>query len=195
MPLAQTLENLNDESLMELIQENDHRAFSILVERRAEMFYAAAYRMVINKQDAEDIVQEAFLKIWNKPLMWKKDKKAKFTTWFYKIVMNMCVDKLRKLANENKAAVDLDIVSGDLNQEMEMVCDEEQKLLNEAIKKLPENQLMAINLCFYEELTNKEAADVMGVNVKALESLLMRAKSKLKDILYREGILEQGDVA
>ena len=51
------------------------------------MFYAASYRMVMNKEEAEDVVQEAFLKLWDRPTIWKRDKNAKFTTWFYKIVM------------------------------------------------------------------------------------------------------------
>lgn len=192
--MAETLEKLSDESLMERVREHDHRAFSLLVERRSEMFYAAAYRMVMNKEEAEDIVQDAFLKIWDKPKIWKPGKGAKFTTWFYRIVMNMALDQLQKTKNNVPDLVEK-MVSDSPSQEKEMQLDQEQKALDEALKKLPEKQLMALNLCFYEEMSNKEAADVMGVSVKALESLLMRAKAGIKDNLYREGILAQGDVA
>lgn len=193
--MAQTLKNLSDESLMEYIQKNDHQAFSILVERRTEMFYAAAYRMVMNKHDAEDIVQDAFLKIWNRPHIWKNDNTTKFTTWFYRIVMNIAVDKFRKNSKENSVEIKDNILSDDRSQEQELLFDEEQKFLQGAMLALPEKQLMALNLCFYEGLSNKEAAEVMDINVKALESLLMRGKTKLKDYFYRQGFLKQEDVA
>jgi len=70
---------------------------------------------------------------------------------------------------------------------------QKQMILEEAIAALPERQKVALNLCFYEGLSNKDAAQVMDVNIKALESLLMRAKKGLKDILSRQGVL--GDQA
>ena len=159
------------------------------------MFYAAAYRMVMNKETAEDIVQDAFLKLWDKPKIWKSDKGAKFTTWFYRIVMNISLDKLRKRSKMMNLEVVENIAAQELSQEQNIVLNEEQKALDLALKSLPEKQLMALNLCFYEELSNKEAAKIMGVNVKALESLLMRAKAGIKNYLHREGVLQQGDVA
>lgn len=196
--MAETLKNLSDESLMERIHNHDHQAFSCLVERRSDMFYAAAYRMVMNQQEAEDIVQEAFLKLWDKPKSWKGGNGAKFTTWFYRIVMNISLDKLRRQKSNNGDADPEffdQIASGDISQDKELEKGEEQKALDRALKTLPENQLMALNLCFYEEMSNKEAAEIMGISVKALESLLMRAKSGIKNYLHREGILDRGEVA
>ena len=192
--MAETFEELSDESLMERIQQRDHRAFSHLVERRNGMFYAAAYRMVMNKEEAEDIVQEAFLRLWSKPKSWKTGKGAKFTTWFYRIVMNISIDYMRKSAKQVSEPVE-EVVSEAMTQEQNVIEEQEQKALDGALKNLPEKQLMALNLCFYEGLSNKEAANIMDVNVKALESLLMRAKASIKNNLYREGILEQGEVA
>lgn len=193
--MADALEKMSDESLMEHVQTHDHQAFSVLVERRSNMFYVAAYRMVMNREMAEDIVQEAFLKIWDKPTIWKAGKGAKFTTWFYRIVMNMSVDVIRKEDRNISGDLTDDLVSSDISQEQQMADLQEQQALNQALKSLPEKQLMALNLCFYEELSNKEAAEIMGVSVKALESLLMRAKAGIKNFLYREGVLKQGDAA
>ena len=192
--MAEALENLNDEGLMERIKKNDHRAFSVLVERRTDMFYAAAFRMVMNKSDAEDVVQEAFLKIWGKPNLWKSSKGAKFTTWFYRIVMNLSIDKMRKLSKENKVELDDDVSSNVFSQEKKLLIDEEQQALQTAMKALPDKQLMALNLCFYEELSNKEAASIMKVGVKALESLLMRAKANLKNELMQTNTIKQEGV-
>ena len=193
--MADALEKLSEESLMEHVQKHDHRAFSVLVERRSNMFYVAAYRMVMNREIAEDIVQEAFLKIWDKPAIWKTGKGAKFTTWFYRIVINMSVDVIRKESKNLSGDLTDDVASSDLTQEQKIVHAQEQQALDQALQSLPEKQLMALNLCFYEELSNKEAAEIMGVSVKALESLLMRAKAGIKNILYRDGILKQGDAA
>ena len=194
--MAQTLENLNDEGLMERVQKNDHQAFAVLVERRTDMFYAAAFRMVMNAHDAEDIVQEAFLKIWNKPKLWKAGKGAKFTTWFYRIVMNMSIDKLRQLSKERNVEITDDLSLNEKSQEQEMVLNEDQKSLDRALQTLPEKQLLALNLCFYEGLSNKDAAYIMKVSVKAIESLLMRAKAGVKSKLVRDGVIaEKGEVA
>lgn len=193
--MAEALEKLDDESLMERVKAHDHRAFSVLVERRNEMFYAAAYRMVMNKEEAEDIVQEAFLKIWDKPKIWKSGKGAKFTTWFYRIVMNLAVDHIRKSSKKTGIENPDEIKSGERRQDEDLIKSEEQMALDAALKTLPEKQLMALNLCFYEGVSNKEAAEIMKINVKALESLLMRAKAGIKNYLHREGFLKQGDVA
>lgn len=192
--MAKTLEELNDEGLMELILEQDHRAFSVLVTRRHQMFYAAAYRMLVNCEEAEDIVQDGFLKIWQKPQIWRAGKGAKFTTWFYKVIMNLCLDRLKK-SKIIHVEMNEKLIAGGLSQDRELQLNEQEKALEDAIKSLPIKQKTALNLCVYEEISNKEAANIMGVSVKALESLLMRAKAGVRDYLLRQGILEQGEIA
>ena len=184
-----------DESLMVLIQDGDHRAFAALVERHTDRFYAAAYRMLGQAGDAEDMVQDAFLKIWDNPFLWREDQGAKFTTWFYRVVTNMSIDRMRK----RKKAVPSDLMElheddRDL-QDKQYQDAQEQAHLEEAIQALPDKQKAALNLCFYEGVSNKEAADMLGVQVKALESLLMRAKAGIRDYLVREGILEERERA
>jgi RNA polymerase sigma-70 factor (ECF subfamily) len=76
-------------------------------------------------------------------------------------------------------------------QEEELATAQEQEFLENAIQALPERQKAALNLCFYEGLSNKDAADILGVGIKALESLLMRAKKSLKDELMRGGIMNR----
>lgn len=188
---AAPLTNLSDESLMERLKEQDHRAFSILVERHSHKFYAASYRMVQSQQDAEDITQEAFLKIWDRPQLWKGDKGAKFTTWFYRIVMNMSLDFIRKGGKARVMDIDDILIAGTENQEKELVQKQEQKLLSQALHSLPEKQLMALNLCVYEGASNREAAEIMDVGVKALESLLMRGRENLKSYIAQNDVPER----
>ena len=180
-----------DESLMERVQSGDHQAFAELVQRHTKRFYAAAYRVCSDQDRAEDIVQEAFLKLWQKPHMWKSGQGAKFTSWFYRVVTNTALDAMRKLKPEYGSDT-LDIYEdGRQRQDDQMQQDQEQDILESAIQALPERQKLALNLCFYEGLSNKEAADIIGVGVKAVESLLMRAKARLKDELIRTGVLEE----
>jgi RNA polymerase sigma-70 factor, ECF subfamily len=173
----------SDESLMRLVAQGSHQAFSILVRRHTERFYASAFRLSGNAAKAEDMVQEAFLKIWKKPSLWKDDKGAKFTTWFYRVLVNMNIDELRKSGRMAGDAALEHMPDTAALPESAAAMNEEQQILEEAIAALPERQKTALNLCFYEEMSNAEAANVMGVKVKALESLLMRAKAGVKDYL------------
>ena len=183
-------DTLSDEELMVRVQNADHEAFSVLVKRHTTMFYAAAYRMYPHQYEAEDIVQEAFLKLWQRPEIWSAGKGAKFTTWFYRVVTNQAIDFARKKKNTKGSDVLERIKDNTASQQDVMEQDEEQLMVERAIQELPERQKLALNLCFYEGLSNKEAAEIMEVGVKALESLLMRAKAGLKDELMRQGLLK-----
>lgn len=171
---------ISDETLMARVQRGDHDAFAVLVRRHAKLFFAAAYRMCGQAQEAEDVVQDAFLKLWQNPQLWNPAKGAKFTTWFYRVVANQAIDGLRKKKPLSSAAV-LDLLSdGRPDAEGDFIERQDAAHLERAIQSLPERQKMALNLCFYEGLSNREAAAIIGVGVKALESLLIRAKSALR---------------
>ena len=171
--------HLDDESLILQIQEGSHEAFAILVDRHTNRFYRIAYRLVSSRDDAEDIVQDAFLKLWNRPNLWDPGKGAKFTTWFYRVVINMCLDhrKKKKLINLSE---DTEFADESPGPDVLFDVHQKQALLEQLIYELPERQQLAINLCFYEGLSNNEAAQIIGVKVKALQSLVMRAKTTLK---------------
>ena len=170
----------DDHELLALVQEGSGQAFSILVERHTERFYRLAYRFLQNKAAAEDVVQDAFLKLWENPTIWQPDRNSKFTTWFYRVVVNSCLDLRKK-----KGAVALDNtmeLTDDRESAVEtLVRSEEQRMLEKEIAALPERQRAALNLCFDEGLSNQEAAEIMGLNLKALQSLIMRAKTTLKE--------------
>lgn len=184
-------ENSDDNMLMHGIKSGDHKSFAILVRRHSNRFYACAYRICLDQYEAEDAVQDAFLKLWNSPVSWDENKGAKFTTWFTRIVMNASYDRLRKKKN-HKGEEALSIISDDrMDQESQMQNDAESKNVEQALKELPDRQRAAITLCFYEGHTNKEAAEILDIGVKALESLLMRGKKALKDHLIRAGMIEE----
>lgn len=170
----------DDHALLAYIQDGSHDAFAVLVQRHTERFYRLAYRYVQNRETAEDIVQDAFLKLWEAPGRWQPERNSKFTTWFYRIVVNLCLDWQKK---KRPLSLDEEMPLADAREtpDTEMIRTQEQHVLEREIAALPERQRMALNLCFAEGLSNQEAAEVIGVRLKALQSLIMRAKATLKE--------------
>jgi RNA polymerase sigma-70 factor (ECF subfamily) len=170
----------DDHELLALVQDGSHPAFAELVKRHTERFYRLAFRYLQNKEAAEDVVQDAFLKLWEDPGKWQADRNAKFTTWFYRVVVNLCLDwqKRKRPVELNE---EMPLVDDRETADQAMLRSEEQRALEKEIAALPERQRTALNLCFDEGLSNQDAADAMGVNLKALQSLIMRAKTNLKE--------------
>lgn len=170
----------SDKMLLIGIREGSQEDFTELVRRHAARFFRVAFRVVHDHAAAEDIVQDSFTKIWQNPALWQDDKNAKFTTWFYKIVLNHAINVLKR----RKTAVDTDM---DMMHDPEPPVDERmmaahrQKWMKDQIRQLPIRQQIALSLCFFEGHSNQEAADMMGLSLKALQSLLMRAKATLRE--------------
>lgn len=173
-------EHLSDEDILLEIQAGSRPAFSELVNRYMTRFYHLAYRYMASREEAEDIVQTAFLKIWENPFLWKSGGTAKFTTWFSRIVINLCLDQKKKF-KPSLMPEDMVVQDEGPNQEQNALAQEKESVVMAAINTLPDRQKTALILCFYEDYSQKEAADIMKVKVKALESLLMRAKKALKE--------------
>lgn len=175
----------SDEALLRSIQAGSHPAFAALVTRHTKRFYALAWSILRQQEAAEDVLQHAFLTLWEKPDLWKEGKGAKFTTWFYRLVFNRCLDQKRRPGflplPEEPMFADPDPLA-----EAVMLKQEESARLTRALQELPERQRAALTLCFSEGLSNQEAAQTMGLHLKALQSLLMRAKQTLKARLRGE---------
>jgi RNA polymerase sigma-70 factor (ECF subfamily) len=169
-----------DDQLLALIQEGNQAAFATLVERHNERFYRLAFRYLQNREGAEDVVQDAFVKLWENPHLWQVGRNAKFTTWFYRIVVNLCLD-VRKKKKPEPLQDDSQVIDEGETVDESMMRAQQQEILEREIAALPERQRTALNLCFSEDLSNQEAAEVMGLKLKAFQSLIMRAKTTLKE--------------
>jgi RNA polymerase sigma-70 factor (ECF subfamily) len=176
----QALNDETDEALIELVTDGDRGAFAELAKRHSKRYYRVAYRMVFNKNDAEDIAQEAFLKLWDKPYLWERNKHSKFSTWFYRVVVNLCIDRNRK-KSPLRLKDGIEIVDNKASTVDSLDAQQKKQILKKLILGLPERQQVALNLCYYEGISNKEAADIMGVGLKALQSLLIRGKNTLRE--------------
>lgn len=171
-----------DHELLALVREGSHPAFAELVRRHTDRYYRLAFRYLQNSAAAEDAVQDAFLKLWEDPGKWQAERKTKFTTWFYRVVVNLCLD-WQKRKRPTELLDDMPLIDERETAVETMLRNEQQKVLENAIAALPERQRTALNLCFDEGLSNQEAAEIMALNLKALQSLLMRAKTTLRERL------------
>lgn len=182
----------SDEVLVARLTAGDHAAFAQLVRRHQALFYAHAWRTVANRAEAEDCVQDAFLKLWRNPAAFDAGRGHKFVTWFYRVVTNAAIDIQRRRRERADSDAADRMVAQDALPDRALEEDDRARAVDDAIRRLPERQRAALNLCFYEGLSNVDAAGVLDVKVKALESLLMRAKAGLRDELRRNGWLDAG---
>lgn len=173
--------NKTDEQLMLLVKQENKQAFGTLVKRYLPKALSYAENLV--KDSAEDLVQETFVKVWQKAHLFN-EQKAKFSTWFYTILNNNCYSYLKKHCNLQQADFESIIETlADCNSKNADIIIQEKQKANELflnIKKLNLREQQAIKLRYFKELTNKQTAQEMNSSVKAIETLLIRAKRKLK---------------
>lgn len=174
----------SDEELVLFLQKGDADAFAELVHRHTDYLFRIVWRTCPDSGEAEDIVQDVFLKFWKQPKVFDISRGVKFRTWITRVAMNRAIDVSRK----KRPVPDYDYLLQQSMDDPDIPLHElEAKVasieLEQAIQNLPERQQHAINLCFYEDMPRKDAAEIMEVSVKALDSLLMRAKKALFDIL------------
>ncbi|MBI3708517.1 MAG: RNA polymerase sigma factor [Proteobacteria bacterium] len=175
-----------DDDLMRLAGGGDRGAFTRLVSRHFARAAAFAGRVTGSRSDAEEIVQEAFLRTWLKAPAWQnRDARpggAQFSTWFYRVLLNLCIDRKRRpIAAPIDAA---DAVADPAPDGFARTASGEiGRRVNAAIATLPERQRAALVLCHYEGMSNIDAAEVLEIGVGALESLLVRARRSLREIL------------
>jgi len=175
----------SDDGLLAFIANGDRRAFAILMDRHLDRAHGLARRVLNNKSDAEDVVQDAFLKVWQKAGQWQPGR-AQFSTWLYRVVVNRCLDLKRKPVN---AALDNVAEQSDDRPDAyeDIVARQRQAKIAAAVADLPERQRTAIALSYTAGLNNAEAAASMDISVKAFESLLVRAKRELRGRLAGDG--------
>jgi RNA polymerase sigma-70 factor (ECF subfamily) len=172
----------SDEALVERAGRGDKAAASALVARHTDKIYAVCFRTLRNRSAAEDATQETFLRLWVNASKWRP-KGAKFETWLYRVAMNICLDQLRRKKREAPEEAAPERADAAPRQDDQLLAGERRLAVDAALETLPDRQRAAITLCHYQELSNIEAAEIMGVSVDALESLLARGRRALRDRL------------
>lgn len=170
-----------DEALVARVGRGDPAAVRALMARKLPRLMSLAQRMLGDRAEAEDVVQETFLRAWRQAPGWKPGA-ARFDTWLHRVALNLCYDRLRRRREvptdtlperpDDGPAPDRGLEAQDVGRRVA-----------DAMRRLPDRQREAITLCHYQEMTNIEAAAVMGLSVEALESLLARGRRGLRAAL------------
>ena len=170
-----------DEDLLVRVAQGDPAAVRALAARKLPRLLALAGRMLGEASEAEDVAQEAMIRAWRQASTWAPGP-ARFDTWLHRVTLNLCDDRLRRRREiptetppeqpDEGPAPDRGLEASDVGRRVAA-----------AMAVLPDRQREAVALCHYQEMTNIEAAAVMGVSVEALESLLSRGRRALRSAL------------
>lgn len=169
---------LSDEQLIARICKHDRAAFSCFLSRHLDAIHAYLYRLTGSRADADDLAQDTFLRVWRKANTFKPGR-ATVGTWLHRIAHNLCIDEFRKQRPGADVALD-ELVDPAAEPTSDYGHRDDLARLNVAMMELPESQRSALTLCQIQGFSNQDAADIMGIGVRALESLLARARRRLK---------------
>ncbi|HEU4662316.1 MAG TPA: RNA polymerase sigma factor [Pseudolabrys sp.] len=170
----------SDEALMARIARGEQTAFRELSRRHVPALLALARRIVGNAADAEDVAQEAMLRVWTNAPRWRP--LASVRTWLTRVVVNLCLDRKRRAAwVELEAAGEIVDPSPGADEDVETR--EFDRQIAAAVAKLPARQRAAIALTYDKGMSNAEVAEVLETSVSAVETLLVRARQNLRQAL------------
>ena len=172
-----------DVELLARIGNNEPAAVNEMVTRKLPRLLALAGRILGDADEAKDVAQESFLRIWRQAARWRSGE-ARFDTWLHRVALNLCHDRLRRRKerplNEDEA-LELADSAPPLDEQLESA--DRNARMAAALAALPARQREAIVLQYYQELSNIDAAALMNISVEALESLLSRARRQLRSQL------------
>jgi RNA polymerase sigma-70 factor (ECF subfamily) len=190
-PAARGDADASDQVLIASIGRGDQRAFEAFASRHVARSLAVAQRIVGNPSDAEEIVQDALLRVWRHAPRWQAGH-AQVTTWLYRILVNLALDRVRRNRGRFVALVEAG-EQADPAPDSHMVAEGRQleRFVARAVAALPARQRAALTLCCFEAMDCADAAQIMDISVAAMESLLVRGRRTLRERLdqFAAGIL------
>jgi len=174
-----------DQYYIQKVLEGDINAFSILLERYQNLVYTVVYRVVKNKEQAEEVAQDTFVKAYESLAKYRGE--AKFSTWLYTIAYRKSLDSVKS----NKRLITSELIEEINEGDIEQVTDalsylqeqERKKIIAESILKLPQEIAVLVTLYYFEEKNIKEIADIVGLTADNVKIKLFRSRKKLYSIL------------
>lgn len=191
--------DLSDERLVERAKKGDADAFEVLVSRYERKVYNLAYRLTGHHEDASDLAQDAFVRVYTRLADFRGD--SSFATWLYRIVTNACKDELRRRRRQTVTSLDqpMENDDGEMTRQVEdahtdtpeqaVERQEVQRAVQLAINSLDEHFRMVLVMRDIQELSYNEIADVLGENLGTVKSRLNRARNALKEALEKLELL------
>ena len=182
-----------DDTLMARVAARDAAAFRALIEAHAGKAHRIGWRMLGDVVEAEDVAQEAMLKLWEQADKWQAGG-AGVGAWLNRVATNLCLDRLRRRRFSSDEEVPERVDETPL-ADARIDADWMRNRAMQAVQALPDRQRAAIVLTYYEECSNLAAAEILNLNIKAFESLLLRARQALKSGLGDVRLARQGGAA
>lgn len=176
---------LSDSELVEMLREPRTRreGFAVLVKQYSEKLYWKVRRIVLSHEDANDVLQNVFIKVWNN--LQNFQGKSSLSTWLYRIAINESLDFLRKQKLADKVSADEDVsVASRLMSDEYFDGDEVQARLQEAVASLPEVQRTVFNLKYFEEMKYSEISQILNTSEGALKASYHLAVKKITEYLH-----------
>ena len=181
------MNNYNEKEIICLLQDatRQQEAFGAIVKEYSESLYWQIRRLVLSHDDANDILQNTFIKAWSNIDYFRGD--AKMSTWLYRIALNECLTYVNKQQANNTLSIDdADIeVLGKLESDPYFDGDETQKVFLRAIHSLPQKQQMVFNLKYFKEMKYEEISEILGTSVGALKASYHHAVKKIETFLEK----------
>ncbi|WP_252504669.1 RNA polymerase sigma factor [Sporosarcina sp. Marseille-Q4943] len=164
----------------------DKQAYAHIINNYKNQLYATILRMTKNPQDAQDLVQDAFIKVYRN--LDKYDASGSFSGWLYRVAINHCMDEFRKKRNKTiHVEIDETKVVNREHPEVVFLKKEKSRQLERLIATLPEDERLIILLRYVNEISYEEIGEVMDVPLSTVRNKLHRAKIKMRETVKREG--------
>src|ERR671932_2582575 len=180
---------LADEDLISLIEAGDAEAFSTLYERHSRAVYSLAYRMVGEKQAAEDLAQDAFIKVWRNAASYRAER-GSVRTWILSIVHNRGIDQLRSTASRRRTQEKIE-ASAPRSQPSEAFAqswrNSQREQVREALKTLPSEQLKILELAYFSGYTHVEIAELLSLPLGTVKGRMRLGLKKIRDFFESRG--------
>lgn len=186
------MRNLSDQEIIDSVRKGNDSDYSIIVNRYKNKAFSMLKRMLKNEFDAEEVLQDCFLKAYNSLNAFKGE--SKFSTWFYRIVYNSALTKLS--SKKRKTVEEMTSIEDHFNLETEYRADEIEKkdltqFIQETITKLPERYSAIITMFYLNEMSIEEISDVMSISISNVKVMLHRSRNALRDIILNNHLVEE----
>lgn len=162
------------------------KAYAHLIRKYKNPLYATVLRMTKNPADAQDLVQEVFIKVYHR--LDKYEEKGSFSSWLYRMAINHCMDEFRKKSHQMKSSEvkEEDVVNGN-HPEIVYLQKEKNRQLERLVGTLPEDERMIILLRYVNELSYQEISELLDIPLSTVRNKLFRAKKKMRETVKQEG--------
>jgi RNA polymerase sigma-70 factor (ECF subfamily) len=175
----------NEQNIINQIIEGDTKAFAVLVDRYKDLVFTLAIRMLKNREEAEEVSQDTFIKVFKSLGKFKGD--SKFSTWIYKVAYNTCLDRIKRNKRQmNEVGIDeftehqIKTIDNALDK---LETNEQQQSIQECLQRLPSEDSFLLTLYYFEDLSLEEISKIVNIEANTVKVKLFRARKKLASIL------------